>query len=66
MSFVVATPDLVTTAAQDLAGIHSALRDATAAASGPTTAVMAAAEDEISAGVAALFGSFGQEYQTIS
>lgn len=66
MSFVFATPDAVTSAAQDLAGIHSTLNEATAAASGPTTAVMAAAGDEVSAGVAALFGAFGQEYQAIS
>ncbi|HKI40833.1 PE family protein [Mycobacterium sp.] len=65
MSYVLATPDMVTTAAQDLAGIHSTLSEATAAAAGPTTSVMAAAEDEISAGVAALFGAFGQEYHAI-
>jgi hypothetical protein len=32
----------------------------------PTTAVVAAADDEVSAGVAALFGAFGQEYQAVS
>lgn len=66
MSFVVATPDVVTTAAQELAGIHSSLSEATTAAAGPTTSLMAAAEDEISAGVAAIFGAFGQEYQAVS
>lgn len=64
MTFLV-TPDVVTTAAQDLAGIHSSLNEVTAAAAGPTTSVMAAAEDEISAGVAALFGAVGQEYQAV-
>ncbi len=66
MSFVMATPDVVTSAAQNLAGIHSSLSEAAAAAAGPTTSVMAAAGDEISAEVAALFGAFGQEYQAVS
>ena len=65
MSFVVAAPDAVSTVAQDLAGIHSSLSQATAAATGPTTAIVAAAEDEVSAAVAALFGAFGQEYQAV-
>ncbi len=65
MSFVVATPDAVMTAEQDLAGIHSSLSQATAAATGPTTAIVAAAEDEVSAAVAALFGAFGQEYHAV-
>ncbi|EUA91025.1 PE family protein [Mycobacterium ulcerans str. Harvey] len=29
----------------------------------PTTALAAAGEDEVSAAIAALFGTFGQEYQ---
>jgi hypothetical protein len=66
MSFVIATPEMVTTAAQNLASIHSTLNEANTAAAGPTTAVVAAADDEVSAGVAALFGAFGQEYQAVS
>jgi len=65
MSFVVAAPEAVTTVAQDLAGIHSSLSQVTAAATGPTTAIVAAAEDEVSAAVAALFGAFGQEYHAV-
>lgn len=65
MSFVVVIPDLVTTAAQDLAGIHSALSEAAAAAAGPTTAVVAAAEDEVSAAIASVFGELGQDYQAL-
>jgi PE family len=42
------------------------LGESSAAAAGPTTAVAAAAEDQVSAGVAALFGSFGEEYQVIN
>jgi len=66
MSFVVVTPDTVTAAAQDLAGIHSTLSQASAAAAGPTAGLVAAAEDQVSASVAQFFGSFGQEYQAIS
>jgi len=66
MSFVIAAPEMVKAAAQDLAGIRSSLSEASAAAVGPTTGVAAAAGDEVSAGIAALFGSFGQEYQVVS
>jgi hypothetical protein len=66
MSFVIAQPELVQAAAQNLAGIRSALSEASAAAAGPTTGVLAAAQDEVSGAIAALFDSFGQEYQAIS
>jgi len=65
MSFVVAAPEAVTAAAQDLAGIHSSLTQVTAAATGPTTAIVAAAEDEVSAAIAAVFGEFGQAYHAV-
>ncbi|MEK1220548.1 PE family protein, partial [Mycobacterium ulcerans] len=63
MSFVTAVPELVESAAQDLAGIRSALVEAAQAVAVPTTALAAAGEDEVSAAIAALFGTFGQEYQ---
>ncbi|OBI13016.1 hypothetical protein A5712_05990 [Mycobacterium sp. E2327] len=66
MSFVIAQPELVQAAAQNLAGIRSALSEASAAAAGPTTGVVAAAHDEVSGAIAALFDSFGREYQAIS
>jgi len=66
MSFVVAVPEQVRTAAQSLAGIRSTLGEASASAVAPTTGVLAAAQDEVSAGVAALFNTFGQEYQVLS
>lgn len=66
MSFVVTTPDLLVAAAQDLARLHATLSEAAATAAAPTTAVAAAAEDEVSIGIAALFGRFGQEYQALS
>jgi PE family len=66
MSFVTAAPDLVEAAAQDLAGIRSSLMEASASVAAPTTGVVPAAADEVSAGVAALFGNFGKEFQAVS
>ncbi|BBX99356.1 hypothetical protein MLAC_46500 [Mycobacterium lacus] len=66
MSFVVAAPDMLAAPAADLARINSALSAVNAAASAPTTALAAAAEDEVSAAIAALFGSYGEAYQTMT
>lgn len=66
MSFVVATPDLVQSAAQDLAGIRSSLAEAAASAAGPTTGIATAAQDEVSVAIASMFGNFGQEFQAVT
>jgi len=66
MSFVIATPELVESAAQDLAGIRSSLAEAAATAAGPTTGIATAAQDEVSVAIASLFGNFGQEFQAVS
>lgn len=66
MSFVLATPELVESAAQDLAGIRSSLAEAAATAAGPTTGIATAAQDEVSVAIASLFGNFGQEFQALS
>jgi hypothetical protein len=66
MSFVIATPDLVQSAAENLAGIRSSLVEAAASASGPTTGIAVAAQDEVSVAIASLFGNFGQEFQALS
>jgi hypothetical protein len=66
MSFVIATPDLVQSAAEDLAGIRSSLAEAAASASGPTTGIAVAAQDEVSIAIASMFGNFGQEFQALS
>ena len=66
MSFMIATPDLVQGAAQDLAGIGSSLADVTASVAGPTTGVAAAAQDEVSVAIASLFGDFGEQFQALS
>ncbi|WP_156764908.1 PE family protein, partial [Mycobacterium sp. 1081908.1] len=60
MSYVIATPDLVQSAAQDLAGIRSSLAEAAASAAGPTTGIATAAQDEVSVAIASMFGNFGQ------
>jgi hypothetical protein len=66
MSFVIATPDLVQAAAQDLAGIGSSLEEATSTAAGPTTGIVAPAQDEVSVAIASLFGNHAQEFQALS
>jgi hypothetical protein len=66
MSFVIAMPEMVGTAATDLASIGSTLSAANVAAAAPTTGIVAAAEDEVSAAIAALFGEHGQAYQAMS
>ena len=58
-------PQLLATAAADASAIGSAITQAKAAAAGPTTSLMAAAEDEVSAITASLFGAYGQEYQAL-
>jgi hypothetical protein len=58
-------PQLIARAATDVADINSAISAAKAAATGPTTGLLAAAHDEVSAAVAALFGEYGKEYQSL-
>jgi precorrin-6B methylase 1 len=53
MSFVIAQADLVAGAARNLASIGSAISEATVAAGAPTTSIMVAGADEVSAAVAA-------------
>ncbi|MGB9302537.1 MAG: PE family protein [Mycobacterium sp.] len=65
MSFVIA-PDLVTAAAQNLSGIHSSLGEAAAAAAAPTSSLAAAGADEVSAAIARMFGTYGQEFQALN
>ncbi len=66
MSFLLVEPDLVTAAAANLAGIRSALSEAAAAASTPTTALASAGADEVSAAVSRLFGAYGQQFQALN
>jgi hypothetical protein len=66
MSYLVTAPELLAAAAADVAGIGSSLNAANAAATAPTTAVIAAAQDEVSAAIAALFSGHGQQFQALS
>src|SRR5690242_18735564 len=66
MSYVITTPDLLAVVASDVAGIGSSLRAAHGAAAAPTTALVAAAGDEVSAAIASLFSQHGQQYQALS
>ena len=66
MSFVVTAPEAVSAAATNLAGIGSTLREATSAAAGQTTAITAAAADDVSLALSELFGTYGQQFQALS
>ncbi len=66
MSFLHVAPEALKAAASNIAGIGSEISSANAAASLPTTGVVAAAADEVSAQVAALFSSYAQGYQRLS
>lgn len=64
--YVIAVPDLMTTAAADAAGIGSSIGAANLAALAPTSTVVAAAADEVSAAIAQLFSGHALDYQTFS
>ena len=65
MTTLLMEPQLVETAAANVAEIRSAIGAAKAAAAGPTTGLAAAAQDEVSAATAKLFGAYAQEYQSV-
>ncbi|SOJ56404.1 Triacylglycerol lipase [Mycobacterium simulans] len=65
-SYVIAVPEALTAASGDLTGIGEAIKRAAAAAAPPTTGILAAAGDEVSAALASLFGSYAQEFQTLT
>lgn len=66
MSLLSVAPDIVSAASGNLDNLGSALRSASAAAAGQTTAVVAPAADEISAAITALLGSHAQEFQAVN
>ena len=65
MSYLVAAPEFLASAATDLSNIGSAVTASNAAAAAQTTNVLAAAEDEVSAAVAAVFSAHGQGFQAL-
>ncbi|OBF55088.1 hypothetical protein A5787_03545 [Mycobacterium sp. 852002-50816_SCH5313054-b] len=66
MSFLFADPEALAAAASDLFGIGSTLSTANTAAAVPTSAVAAAAADQVSAQVAAFLSEHGMGYQQVS
>ncbi|WP_373188549.1 PE family protein, partial [Mycobacterium marinum] len=65
MSYLIAAPDLMAHATTELSSIGSALTAANAAAAVPTTGVLAAGADDVSAAVASLFAGHAQAYQSL-
>ena len=65
-SYVIAAPEALAAASEDLTGIQEAIREATAAAAPSTTGIVAAAGDEVSAAIANIFGGYAKEFQTLT
>ena len=63
MAHLITVPETLASTAADVRGIGSAINVAGTNAAGQTTGLLAAAEDEVSAAIANLFGAYGQEYQ---
>jgi PE family len=66
MSFVTTQPESLGEAAGSLQGIGSAMMAGNASAAAPTTGVVPAAADEVSALTAAQFAAHAQLYQAVS
>jgi PE family len=66
MSFVTTQPEALTTAAGTLQGLGSAMAAQNAAAAAPTTGVVPAAADEVSALTATQFAAHAAMYQAVS
>jgi hypothetical protein len=66
MSFVTTQPEALTAAAGNLAGIGTTMSAQNAAAAAPTTGLVPAASDEVSALTAAQFAVHAQMYQAVS
>ncbi|MGV7673146.1 PE family protein [Mycobacterium persicum] len=63
MTHLIAAPEMMVSAATNAVEIGSAITAAGATAAGSTTNVLAAAADEVSAAIAKLFGTYGQQLQ---
>jgi hypothetical protein len=66
MSFVIADPEMMASAASDLAAIGSNVDAAHMVAAAGTTSVIPAAADEVSVGVAHLFSAQAQQFQGLA
>jgi PE family len=66
MTFVTTQPEMLTAAASQLQGIGAVMTAQNAAAAAPTTGVVPAAADEVSALTATQFGAHAAMYQAVS
>src|SRR5947199_4446945 len=66
MSYVTTTPEALSATAANLAGIGATMSAQNSAAAAPTTGVVPAAADQVSALAAAQFAVHAQMYQAIS
>ena len=66
MSYVMVAPEMMAAAATDVAAVGSTLSAAHMTAAAPTVAVIPAAADEVSAGIAHLFSRHAQDYQGLA
>ena len=66
MSDLTAVPQAISAAATDVAAVGSTVDAAHTAAAASTVAVVPAAADEVSAGIANLFSGFAKEYQALA
>jgi hypothetical protein len=65
MTYLVAQPQVMATAAAEVAAIGSAIDDATATAGQQIVDVASAAADEVSAATARLFNAYGRDYEAV-
>ncbi|BBZ39389.1 PE family protein [Mycobacterium conspicuum] len=66
MSYVIAAPEAIAAVSGDLTGIGDAIKGAASDAAPSTTAIVAAAGDEVSAAITSLFGNYAKEFQTLT
>ncbi len=62
MAGLITAPEILANAAGDVESIGSAINAGGSAAAGSTTGVLAAAEDEVSKAISALFSEYAQDY----
>lgn len=65
MSYLITAPDALASTTADVERIGAAISAASAHAAGPTTGVVAAAEDEVSGAIARLFGAYAEQNQAM-
>jgi hypothetical protein len=66
MSFVIAAPELMASAATDLAALGSTVTEAHTAAAASTVALVPAAADEVSVGITHLFSQHAAGYHAVA